>query len=153
MKHLLNPSQYNSIRVTLSILEENVREIENWVNNPPDTGILYKKEIHISEQKQKVLKETIEHIRDQILLFTQNFDFQPINIDLGKKAQSKMSECWADLIDIQSDKLKRYGKVNPQLKNEIDARLEKLAQLTLIISSCFNDENIMPYEGEKYVNN
>ena len=51
--------------------------------------------------------------------------------------RGEFSVSWANLIDTQSRKLKRYGDVNPEAKNVLDPAIQKLAQLAMELASIF----------------
>jgi len=55
-----------------------------------------------------------------------------------------MSIAWANLIDSQALKLKRYGKVHPDAAKEIDPYFQRLAQAALELASLFENHSSIP---------
>ena len=55
-----------------------------------------------------------------------------------------MSVAWANLIDSQAKKLKRYGKVHAETAQEIDPHIQRLAQIALALASLFDNHSSTP---------
>jgi len=56
-----------------------------------------------------------------------------------------MSMSWANLCDARSNKLKRFGDVDPALGPVLDPRIDRLAELALSLASMLRskeDENV-----------
>ena len=58
--------------------------------------------------------------------------------------RGQMSVAWANLIDSQTKKLKRYGEVHPEAAQEIDPHIQHLAQIAFKLASLFEKHSSTP---------
>jgi hypothetical protein len=80
----------------------------------------------------------------------ERFGLPCVDEPLATRIAVAMSMDWAHLIDTTSGKLKRYGPVDPQLRESLDPDLERLAQLALSIASLVEttQREEIPHESE-----
>ena len=53
----------------------------------------------------------------------------------------EMSIHWSNLLDSRSKKLKRYGKVHPQLAEKLDPRILGLSNIALNLITLFEENS------------
>lgn len=135
MTDLLNPSQKNSLRITLQMLEESLRHALEWLDGREENGVLY-------SRKLSILKEKREHARQQIMAalgviekLSRKFDLPKETDDAGAMLRGELSVSWANLLDTRAKKLSRYGKAHPELGGMLDEDIRKLAEIALKLSA------------------
>jgi hypothetical protein len=69
----------------------------------------------------------VEEALAQIAALAKRFELERAPVDLGAKITGLMSVDWADLLDLQASKLRRYGEVAPELSGFLDADVDRLA--------------------------
>lgn len=139
MNNLLNPSQRRSLVITLRIFEEELNYIDTWLHASETSGILYHKKLLLSQEKIQLVKQIITTALEEIATLTNKFGFEPEEDNPASLICGMMSESWANLLDSQSTKLKRYGEVDPNLGKVLDPSIEKLAKLALELEYIFED--------------
>jgi len=53
MNDYLNPSQKNSLRISLLMFEENLRQAQEWLDGREENGILYRRKLMLTEEIRK----------------------------------------------------------------------------------------------------
>lgn len=62
--------------------------------------------------------------------------------------RGQMSIDWANLVDSQARKLKRYGDIHPEVAREIDPRIQQLAQVALELAAMFETHSSTPVSND-----
>lgn len=135
MPPLLNVAQHAALAVVLCYLEQSLRQAETWLQGQQTTGILYRTSVQLSAERRAAVSARIAEALEGIARLAERFSLQPVDEPLENKIASEMSINWANLVDTRSDKLGRYGSVDPKLQELLDPEIEHLAQLALEIAS------------------
>ncbi len=125
---LLNPAQRNSLAVGLRAFEMHLRQIDAWLEGWEESGILYHRSLHLSPELRSAAKAHIAAALGQIATLADRFRLAATEDDLAASIAALMSVDWADLTELRSDKLRRYGEVDPRLRDVLDAEVDALAQ-------------------------
>jgi len=137
MEELLNQPQRNSLTIALRMLEERLRQAAVWLQDDPDEGILYRRTIHLPSEARIAAQQGIAMALSQITQLVRDLGLQPQEERLESTISAAMNLSWANLCDVRSDKLKRYGPVAPRLAEALDPRIDTLAELTLSLALLF----------------
>ena len=135
MKSLLNSEQQSSVKIVLRMFEENLREVETWLQGAEVNGILYQRRLNLPAAKREAVQQCVDAALEIIAALARKFDLKPEVEDVSNMIRSRMSIRWADLADTQSRKLKRFGEVPPELKRTLDPDIQQLARLALELAS------------------
>lgn len=139
MDHLFNPYQKASLATTLRMFEDNLRQAQDWLNGQQVHGILFQRRLHIPLSQQVALQKRISAALSEIALMAEKFHLEQKFEDPASLLAGQMSIAWANLIDSQAHKLKRYGKVHPDLAQELDPHLQRLAQAAMELATLFGN--------------
>lgn len=139
MKDLLNPYQKNSLRISLLMFEENLRRAQEWLNGREEKGILYHRKLELSEDKRRQAKHVIKTALGVIERLSEKFGLEAETQNATSMFQGEFSVNWANLIDTQAGKLKRYGKVHPELHDVLDTDIRTLAEIALQFSALLGE--------------
>ena len=135
MTDLLNPYQKNSLRVSLIMFEENLRSAQEWLDGRVEKGILYQRKLSISEEKRGQAIEAIGAALQMIRELAQVFELENQVEDASSLLGGELSVSWANLLDTQAGKLRRYGDVHPELSGILDPNIQNLAGIALQLST------------------
>lgn len=136
----LNLSQKNALTTVLRIFEESLLEVSQSFNNNQTEGIMFQRNLCLSSDKIQRTKGKIQTALDQISNLKEAFGLEEETIDLERLINAKMIVSWANLIDTKSDKLTRFGDVDPVLTEDLDPFLNRLAELALEIASLVHEK-------------
>ncbi len=135
MSDLLNDSQKFSVFVTLREFEERLRQAEAWLQGAEEQGHLYHRMLTLSPEQGALAQQHIAEALHRIGDLARTLELSATNGDVAGYIRASLSESWANLCDIRSDKLRRYGAVHPDLAAVLDATVERLAELALGIAA------------------
>ncbi len=136
---LLNPEQFRSVEITLRMFEENLRLIAAWLDDEEENGILYRRKLAFPAGRRKATRQRINAGLDQITSLAHALELPVEEKDIAGMIRGRLTESWANLIDSQSGKLKRYGKVDPRVKSSLDPAMQRLAELGKELEFLFED--------------
>ena len=144
MKDLLNPYQWNSLRITLRTFEENLRRAQEWLDGKEEHGTLYQSKLVLHADSRKRAQREIKNALDQIAELSRLFEMPRENTNPASLIRGEISVSWADLHDSRTHKLGRYGKVHAELSSVLDYQVQHLAGIAQNLSMIFGE-----YEKEK----
>ncbi len=140
MSHLLNTAQRTSLVVVLRYFERSLQQAKGWLQGQQDMGVLYRGSLQLSPERRAAALAHIAEALEGITRLAGRFSLRPVEEPLENKIASEMSINWANLIDTRSAKLRRYGSVDPGLRESLDPEIEHLAQLAFLIASLVREE-------------
>jgi hypothetical protein len=135
MEELLNPYQKNSLRISLLAFEESLRQSQEWLDGRDENGILYERRLTISEGSREQANRAIEQALDLIEKLRNEFGLETEFQSAASIVQGYLTVNWATLMDTQANKLRRYGKVHPELAGKLDSDIQNLAGIALQLSA------------------
>ncbi|MBN1453263.1 MAG: hypothetical protein JW963_19775 [Anaerolineales bacterium] len=135
MKNALNPSQKNSLGVTLRMYEENLRHAQEWLDGREDIGILYHRKLALSEENREQARQAINTALDLIEKLSRKFGLRKESSNSASWIRGELTVNWANLLDTRASKLRRFGKVQPELASLLDADIQNLAGIALHLSA------------------
>jgi len=139
MKDLLNQYQWNSLRIRLRSFEEGLRHALEWLDGYEEDGVLYSRKLILSEKNRKQAQQEIRYALDKIAKISRLLDMPKETENPASLVRGEMTVSWADLMDSRARKLGRYGKVHPELSDELDPQIEKLAETARNLSAIFGE--------------
>jgi hypothetical protein len=141
MNDLLNPDQLRSVTITLRSFEEDLLYAQAWLHDVEENGILYRRKLTLSPESRSIAQERINAALERIALLAKEFGLKAEADNPANLIRSKMSVNWANLLDTQSVKLKRFGEVDPELESALDPAVRQLAQLALELATVFDEQS------------
>jgi hypothetical protein len=132
---LLNPSQKNSLRVTLRLFEENLRQAQTWLEGYEENGILYQRKLTLSEENREQAWQEVNAALELIEKLSHRFSLRKETSNAASMLRGVLTIDWANLYDTRAGKLKRFGKVQPEIASLLDADIQNLAGIALHLSA------------------
>ncbi len=97
MNDLLNPYQKNSLRVSLLMLEENLRRAKEWLDGREENGILYYRNLKISEETKQQATQRIQAALELIEKLSSEFELDREFQSAASILQGDLTINWANL--------------------------------------------------------
>ena len=144
MNDLLNPSQKASLATVLLMFEEDLRQVNTWLDGRQAEGILYRRQLHLMPAQRRAARKRIASALDEIAALAEKLGLEQEIEDPAGLIRGQMSIAYANLIDSQADKLKRYGEVHPDAATGIDPHIQRLAQAALELAALFEYHSTTP---------
>ncbi len=144
---LLNTAQRSSLTVGLRAFEMHLRQADAWLQGEEERGILYRRSINRPPDQRAAARKQIAAALAQIAALVERFGLAATEDDLGTTITSQMSVDWANLCDTRSDKLRRYGEVDPRLPDLLDADIDRLALLALSLAALSRNDQEKTTDG------
>ncbi len=129
MTELLNAHQHSSLTIALRSFEEELRQADAWLQGRLDKGILYRQTLTLPAEARAAARRYVADALFHIAEMAEEFGLEQLEEPLEASIAARMSLSWATLCDVRSDKLTRYGTVDPRLSPLLDSRSEYLAGL------------------------
>jgi hypothetical protein len=117
------------------MFEENLRHAQEWLEGREENGILYRRKLEMPENKRKQANHIIKTALDLIEKLSAKFELESESQSAAASMQGELTINWANLIDSQANKLRRYGKVHPELGGMLDTNVRNLAEIALQLSA------------------
>jgi len=131
----LSASQVRSLQLTLRAFEERLREAEAWLAQGGESAaILYRQAVELPERQRAEARALIESALSEIAVLADALGLEAEEDDLRAHMRATMSASWAELCDVRTAQLKRYGPVDPEAAPVVDPAVERLAQSALAIA-------------------
>ncbi len=126
---MLNSAQRAAITVGLRVFEMHLHEVERWLRGEQAAGVLFWEHLDFSDEVRVQAEEQVAAALALLAELRDRFELERTPVDLGAKITGMMSVDWADLVDLQASKLRRYGEVESELSGLLDADVEQLADM------------------------
>ena len=139
MNDLFNPEQRRSVAIVLKSFEESLRQANVWLQGAEVNGILYQRKLNMPTALKQAAQKRITIALEQIATLAREIGLGQEQDDPAGLIRGEMSENWANLIDTQSDRLKRFGDTDPRLAETFDPAINHLAQLALELAVLFEN--------------
>ena len=133
--NLLNDAQRNSLAIGLRAFEMHLRQAAAWLEDGEETGILYRRRLALPAERRAAMRRQIAAALASIAVLAERFNLAPAEETLEASIAAQMSVDWANLSDLRSDKLRRYGDVDPRLADLLDADIAELADSALALAT------------------
>ena len=139
MSELLNAAQRSSLTIGLRTFEMHLRQADAWLQDGEESGILYRRSLNLSPERRAAARAQIKVTLQRIADLAEQFDLPVAEESLLAAIAGQLSVDWANLCDVASAKLQRYGDVHPGLAEMLDADVHALAQQALSLAALGQD--------------
>ena len=117
------------------MFEESLYRTQEWLEGRVEKGILYRRELAVSDDTREQAGQAIRAALSLIQNLAESFALESQSEDASAIIKGELSESWANLLDTQAGKLRRYGAVHPDLSDLLDSQLQNLAGIALQLSA------------------
>ncbi len=138
---LTEPQQRN-LRVSLLSFEKTLRLADHLLKDGEEVGILYHRTQYLDLDKRRLAHEEIMKALQEIASLAKILGLEPEEENLSRIISSEMSVSWANLVDCHSDRMKGYGKVNPDTATKIDPAIDRLEKIAWELSNLMSSDSL-----------
>jgi len=142
MLDTLNPYQKTSLKTVLRKLEIYLYDVVALLEGHLFEGVLFRQDLRLSPKQKQVARYLIDSSLEEIAELAGMLGFKMEVEDQAGAIRSQMSIAWADLIDSQSAKLKRFGEVDPEVAKDLDPHIQRLTKNALDLAALFEKNSI-----------
>lgn len=150
MGRILNPYQRNALTVTLREFEASLRRALGYLDGCRVQGALVQETLRLSDRQQAEMRQDIAEALEQVAALSRELALESSEQDAAGLIRSEMSVAWANLLDVQSKKMRGYGAVHPSLAEKIDPPLARLAKIALKLANYSQEANHTGENHEQY---
>ena len=121
------------------MFEENLRHAQEWLDGREEHGILYHRKLEMPEESRRHANHVIKTALGLIEKLSEKFGLEAESQNPASMFQGELTVNWANLIDSQAGKLRKYGKIHPELGGMLDPDIQKLARIALKLSAILGE--------------
>lgn len=121
------------------MFEKNLRAAQAWLDGMEENGTFYQRKLHLSAKRRQQASHNIAEALQIVTELGQSLELPLENENVASEIRSQMVISWTNLLDNRSVKLKRYGRVHPELSSELDPIILQLAEMALNLSAIFDE--------------
>ncbi len=136
---MLNEYQRRSLKVTLSIVEKSLRDIEKILNVNDHSGVLYTFRNNIPPTAKEKVLLLMSKAYGRIRNVAEKFNLEKESKYANREAFAKLPHCWEMLEDTKAKKLKGYGDIPVGLVSVLDPELDLIIEFITEVEGILRD--------------
>lgn len=131
----MSENHIRGISTTLTLLDENLCEFEQWAKGHEIRSVLYEVRNTLSAEQRQVIAERVERLFKALKEIR---DALSLNGSIHLVDKMIVSSCaiqWSSLAELEPRHLRRYGEVPPELAQYLEPRVKALNEDIRVISN------------------
>lgn len=130
-KGLLNPSQKDSLRISLTLIEKGIFEVERVLSDGEHEGVFFRISDDLREETKTGIRTLIEEIRVILREMKDQFHLGREINDKSRAVFGKVPALWEISAGTKASRLRGYGEIDPRLKDLLNPSMERLSDLLI----------------------
>jgi len=126
---MLNPSQKNALRLTLELLEDELRQLRRLLQKGEGQRLLLHIVDDLTEEEKSLLNERIDRLISYVIHLKDSFDLTNRERVLRWIVKATSVYLSAKVEEVISDKLKGYGEITLGVKETLDPILNEMISI------------------------
>lgn len=126
---MLNPSQKNALRLTLELLEDELRRLRRLLQKGEGQRLLLHIVDDLTEEEKSLLNERIDRLISYVIHLKDSFDLTNRERVLRRIVKATSVYLSAQVEEVISDKLKGYGETTLEVKATLDPILNDMISI------------------------
>jgi len=126
---MLNPIQKNALRVTLELLEDELRQLRRLLQKSEGERLLLHIVDDLTEEEKSLLNEGIDRLISYVIHLKDSFDLTNRERVLRWVVKATSVYLSAQVEEVISDKLKGYGEITLKVKETLDPILNEMISI------------------------
>jgi len=126
---MLNPSQKNALRLTLELLEDELRQLRRLLQKGEGQKLLLHIVDDLTEEEKSLLNERIDRLISYVIHLKDSFDLTNRERVLRRIVKATSVYLSAQVEEVISDKLKGYGETTLEVKETLDPILNDMISI------------------------
>lgn len=129
----LNPNQQRAVATALRLLEERLSRVEDIIGRDESGALFNRPRPTWSFAEAEQVGAMLAELRAAIASVAETHRLSPEEKDPGREIAGLLRVSWESLAEIDSRRLRSYGRVDPGLRNSLDPALERMMTLVAAI--------------------
>ncbi len=130
-KGLLNPSQKDSLRISLMLIEKGILEVERVLYDGEHEGVFFRISDDLRQETKTGIRTLIEEIRVILREMKDQFHLGREINDKSRAVFAKVPLLWEISAGTKASRLRGYGEIDPRLKDLLNPSMERLGDLLI----------------------
>ena len=134
----MSDNHIRGISVTLSLLDEDLWEFDQWAKGQEVRSVLYEVRNTLSEGQRQLIAEQVAKMREILRELRDTLGLEGFLHLVDKMVASSCAMQWASLLELESSRLRRYGELPPGLAEYLDPKVsilnEELGRISRIVA-------------------
>ena len=126
---MLNPSQKNALRLTLGLLEDELRRLRRLLQKGEGQRLLLHIVDDLTEEEKSLLNERIDRLISYVIHLKDSFDLTNRERVLRWIVKATSVYLSVQMEEVISDKLKGYGEITLEVKETLDPILNEMISI------------------------
>jgi len=126
---MLNPIQKNALRLTLELLENELRQLRRLLQKGEGQKLLLHIVDDLTEEEKRLLNERIDRLISYVIHLKDSFDLTNRESVLRRIVKATSVYLSAQVEEVISDKLKGYGGTTLEVKETLDPILNEMISI------------------------
>jgi len=126
---MLNPIQKNALRLTLELLEDELRQLRRLLQKGEGQRLLLHIVDDLTEEEKSLLNERIDRLISYVIHLKDSFDLTNRERVLRWIVKATSVYLSAQVEEVISDKLKGYGETTLEVKETLDPILNEMISI------------------------
>ncbi len=122
----MSDNHIRGISTTLSLLDEDLCEFEQWANGHSVTSVLYEVRNTLSAVQRQLIAERVAKMRVILKEVKDALNLEGSVHRVDKMIVGSCAVLWVSLVELESDRLQRYGQLPPGLAQYLDPKVAVL---------------------------
>jgi len=126
---MLNASQKNALRLTLGLLEDELRHLRRLLQKGEGQRLLLGIVDDLTEEEKSLLNERIDRLKSCVIRLNHAFDLTKEERAVRRIVKATSAYLSVQMEEIISDKLKGYGEISSKVKETLDPILNEMISI------------------------
>jgi hypothetical protein len=131
----MSGNHLRGISATLSLLDENLCEFEEWAKGHAVRSVLYELRNTLSAVQRQEIAERVAKMQRLLKEVHNTLNLEGTVRSVDRMIVASCTIQWSSLVELKSNRLRRYGEVPPSLGEYLDPILEELNEDLRAISN------------------
>jgi hypothetical protein len=131
----MSENHIRAITTTLSLFDEDLCEFYQWAEGHAIKSVLHEVRNPLPAVQRKVIAERVERMLKVLKEIKDTLDLSPSVHMTDKMIVGTCAIEWASLVELESNRLRRYGEVPPGLGEYLDPKVKALNEDLRVISN------------------
>lgn len=129
----LNPNQQRAVATALRLLEERLSRVEEIIGRDESGALFNRPRPQWSSAETEHVGAMLAQLRAVIASVAETHSLHLEEKDPGREIAGLLRVSWESIAEIDSRRLRSYGRVDPGLRDSLDPALERMMVLVAAI--------------------
>jgi len=126
---MLNPSQKNALRLTLGLLENELRRLRRLLQKSGGQRLPLHIVDDLTDEEKSLLNERIDRLISYVIHLRDSFDLTKEEREVCRIVKASLGYLSVQMEEVISDKLRQYGETTLEVKETLDPILNKMISI------------------------